>query len=114
MAQRPSHQTSLCPRAAPRGGRTCCLFRRRAPAASDGGEACTTVPWGVVADPPLKGHPHGPQTLTVLTWLQPGPGKSQRLTVAHAAARRGLEAQSPVWDGPQLGAWVGQWARSRG
>ena len=78
------------------------------------GEACTTGPWGVVADPPRKGHPHGPQTLTGLTRLQPGPGKSQRLTVARAAARRGLEAQSPVWDGPQLGAWVGQWARSRG
>lgn len=46
---------------------------------------------------PQKGRLHSPQTLTGFTRLWPGPGKSQRLTVASPAVRRGLEAQTPTW-----------------
>ena len=46
---------------------------------------------------PQKGRLHSPQTLTGFTRLWLGPGKSQRLTVASPAVRRGLEAQTPTW-----------------
>ena len=83
MAQRPSHQTSVCPRAAPRGGRTCCLFHRRAPAASDGrGLYHRTMGGG--GSPTSEGasawssDPHGPHPAAARPWHEPATDCSTR------------------------------------